>query len=47
VHFHLYAKTILNLGTAKHDQFLERAKTLDDIGSFSLTEMGHGSNVRK
>lgn len=46
VHIHLYAKTILNLGTEKHKPFLERAKTMEDIGSFSLTEMGHGSNVR-
>ena len=37
----------MNLGTEKHLQFLERAKTLEDIGSFALTEMGHGSNVRK
>jgi len=46
VHFHLYAKTIMNLGTEKHLAFLERAKTMDDIGSFALTELGHGSNVR-
>lgn len=47
VHFHLYTKTIFNLGTAKHESFLERAKSLTDIGSFSLTELGHGSNVRR
>lgn len=46
VHFALYTKTITNLGTEKHRQRLERAKLLQDIGSFSLTEMGHGSNVR-
>lgn len=46
VHFHLYGRTIVNLGTDKHQPFLERAKVLDDIGSFSLTELGHGSNVR-
>lgn len=46
VHFHLYGKTIINLGTDKHRPFLERGKTLSDIGSFALTELGHGSNVR-
>ena len=46
VHFTLYMKTIMNLGTEKHLKFLEPAKTMDDIGSFSLTELGHGSNVR-
>ncbi|CAD8063787.1 unnamed protein product [Paramecium primaurelia] len=47
VHFSLYTKTILNLGTDKHKQYFENAQTLTDIGSFSLTELGHGSNVRQ
>lgn len=46
VHFYLYMKTILNLGTQKHEKFVERAADIKDIGSFSLTELGHGSNVR-
>ena len=36
----------MNLGTEKHKERFENAKTLKDIGSFSLTEVGHGSNVR-
>ncbi|CAD8175316.1 unnamed protein product [Paramecium octaurelia] len=47
VHFSLYIKTILNLGTENHKQYFENAQTLTDIGSFSLTELGHGSNVRQ
>lgn len=46
VHFSLYTKTILNLGTDKHKEYFENAQNLTDIGSFCLTELGHGSNVR-
>ena len=46
VHFHLYTKTLINLGTEKHRKYIDRAFAMDDIGSFSLTELGHGSNVR-
>lgn len=46
VHFALYMRTILNLGTKKHEPYIDRAKDLVDIGSFSLTELGHGSNVK-
>ncbi|EAS04704.1 peroxisomal acyl-CoA oxidase (macronuclear) [Tetrahymena thermophila SB210] len=46
VHFYLYAKTIINLGTQKHEKYVQRSIDLSDVGSFSLTELGHGSNVR-
>lgn len=46
VTFYLYAKTIKNLGSEKHDIFVKRAIDFDDIGSFSLTELAHGSNVK-
>jgi acyl-CoA oxidase len=38
-------QTIKNLGTAKHRKYLERAARLEDLGSFSMTELSHGSNV--
>ena len=45
VHIILYADTIRALGTEKHRQYVERAWKLQDYGSFSLTELGHGSNA--
>ena len=39
-------RTILNLGTEKHKPYVDRAVELTDIGSFALTELGHGSNVK-
>ena len=46
VHFGLYTKTLLSLGTAKHEVWTKRAFALKDFGCFMLTEMGHGSNVQ-
>jgi acyl-CoA oxidase len=46
VHFCLYAKSILMLGTDKHVKFVERALALKDLGCFGLTELAHGSNVQ-
>lgn len=46
VHFGLYTKTLLSLGTNKHLEFTKRAFNLEDYGCFMLTEMGHGSNVQ-
>lgn len=46
VHFGLYTKTILSLGTEKHKKWISRAFDLEDYGCFMLTEMGHGSNVQ-
>ena len=46
VHIGLYTKSIINLGTKKHEDYIRRAFTLDDIGSFGLTELGTGSNVK-
>jgi acyl-CoA oxidase len=46
VHFGLYTKTLLALGTQKHEKWIPRAFELEDYGCFMLTEMGHGSNVQ-
>lgn len=41
----LYGDTLQTLGTQKHKIFLERIYKLKDIGSISITELGHGSNL--
>lgn len=46
VQFFLYAKSLLVLGTEKHQAAFERAISLKDMGSFCLTELTHGSNVQ-
>lgn len=45
VHYILYVKTIMSLGTLKHQPFIKKALSLEDYGSFAMTELGHGSNV--
>ena len=46
VHFGLYTKTLLSLGTEKHKKWVKRAFQTADFGCFMLTEVGHGSNVQ-
>ena len=45
-HFGLYCKTIKNLGTDKHKEDLMRGCAVEEIGSFWMTEIGHGSNIQ-
>ncbi|CAG9312285.1 unnamed protein product [Blepharisma stoltei] len=45
IHLLLYIDSIQNLGTQKHVEYARRAFQLVDYGSFSMTELGHGSNV--
>ena len=46
VHIGLYTKSLLALGTKKHEKYKKRALEMTDLGCFMLTEMGHGSNVQ-
>lgn len=46
VHFFLYVRTILVLGTDKHRHWVERGLQFKDFGCFGLTEIAHGSNVQ-
>jgi alkylation response protein AidB-like acyl-CoA dehydrogenase len=45
-HYGLYCKSLKNLGTEKHRKILLDGVRLKDFGSFSMTELAHGSNVR-
>lgn len=45
VQFMLYTQTLILLGTEKHRKFIDAAFSLQDLGCFALTELGHGSNV--
>jgi len=48
VQFGLFGGSIHRLGTERHhDEYLERAGTLDLPGCFAMTEWDHGSNVRE
>lgn len=48
VQFGLFGGSIHRLGTERHhEEYLERAGTLELPGCFAMTEYGHGSNVRE
>lgn len=46
VHLYLYMKALLNLGTERHQKFIEDASMYQQIGCFALTELTHGSDVK-
>eukprot|EP01112_Ceratiomyxa_fruticulosa_P014903 TRINITY_DN4322_c2_g1_i1.p1 TRINITY_DN4322_c2_g1~~TRINITY_DN4322_c2_g1_i1.p1 ORF type:complete len:686 (+),score=100.73 TRINITY_DN4322_c2_g1_i1:220-2277(+) len=46
VHFGLFAGSISALGTEKHKRHFPAIDSLEMFGSFALSELGHGSNVR-
>eukprot|EP00246_Nothoceros_aenigmaticus_P007366 TRINITY_DN21107_c0_g1_i1.p1 TRINITY_DN21107_c0_g1~~TRINITY_DN21107_c0_g1_i1.p1 ORF type:complete len:700 (-),score=114.10 TRINITY_DN21107_c0_g1_i1:13-2037(-) len=47
VHFQLWGGAVQFLGTRRHqDKWLDLTETFRIIGSFSMSELGHGSNVR-
>eukprot|EP00817_Percolomonadidae_sp_ATCC50343_P005492 CAMPEP_0117426304 /NCGR_PEP_ID=MMETSP0758-20121206/6461_1 /TAXON_ID=63605 /ORGANISM="Percolomonas cosmopolitus, Strain AE-1 (ATCC 50343)" /LENGTH=665 /DNA_ID=CAMNT_0005211425 /DNA_START=201 /DNA_END=2195 /DNA_ORIENTATION=+ len=43
----LFAGSILNLGTERHNKYLESASKGELPGCFGMTELGHGSNVER
>lgn len=46
VQFNLFGGTVLRLGTERHhQQLLAGIDTLEDIGCFTLTELGYGNNA--
>jgi acyl-CoA oxidase len=45
-HFLLYYNSLLILGSEVHKEYIERCISLEDLGCFGLTELGHGSNVK-
>lgn len=45
VHSTLYIDSLLSLGTEKHIPILDKAFSIQEIGCFAMTELGHGSNV--
>ena len=45
VHFTLWGGTIAKLGTERHSLFLDGIDSLSLPGCFSMSELGHGSNV--
>ncbi|KMZ58548.1 Acyl-CoA oxidase [Zostera marina] len=47
VHYFLWGYSVLFLGTKRHhDKWLNDTEKYEIKGSFSMTELGHGSNVR-
>lgn len=47
VQFGLFGGAIANLGTAwHHDTYLPRVTSLEILGCFAMTELGHGSDVQ-
>jgi len=47
VQFNLWGETIYKLGTDKHMHYIKKTETLDILGCFAMTEIGHGSNIIK
>ncbi len=46
VHYQLYGCCLFKLGSQRHEHLFPMANLGQHIGSFSMTEVGHGSNVR-
>jgi acyl-CoA oxidase len=46
IQFNFFAGSIINLGTQRHRHLLPQINDLSLMGSFAITELSHGSNVR-
>jgi acyl-CoA oxidase len=47
VNSYLFGAAVFNLGTERHHRLLKDIETFKLPGCFCMTELGHGSNVRK
>ncbi|EGG21875.1 acyl-CoA oxidase [Cavenderia fasciculata] len=46
VHYSLFGGTVTLLGTERHEKYIDMVTNATHVGCFSMTEIGHGSNVR-
>ena len=46
MHFGLYTSAIINLGSERHEHFIQDSLNLKCFGSYAMTELAHGSNVQ-
>lgn len=46
VHLYLYGGAVYNLGTSRHKKMIPGIENFTEPGSFCMTELEHGSNVR-
>ncbi|XP_056637255.1 peroxisomal acyl-coenzyme A oxidase 3-like isoform X2 [Diorhabda sublineata] len=42
----LFVSSIMNMGTSRHEKFMDDAENGKILGCYCLTEIGHGSNAR-
>uniref|UniRef100_A0A7S1KRF1 Acyl-coenzyme A oxidase n=1 Tax=Percolomonas cosmopolitus TaxID=63605 RepID=A0A7S1KRF1_9EUKA len=47
VHLYLYGGAVYNLGTERHMKMIPEIENFNSPGAFCMTELEHGSNVRK